>query len=272
MIPKIDMGAYMKRFFLTTLAIAALAGPATAADMAIKAPPAPVFRPACAQFAGGYLGGQVGGAFYDHDWRDLDAWTQEVDSGNILPTNTRSTKWGAAGGATLGWNWQTNCTVFSVEADYSWTSLNASSFITDGAFPVLDDSVSITSKLSGFGTVRTRAGVVVDNVLIYVTGGLAFADFKRTFTLNQDNGTTVETFASNRWRWGLAVGAGTEWAFNSNWSIKSEFLYLAFQKDNQTFVSNFFDTGDQKRFESHDSVWVSRIGLNYRWGGTPTRF
>src|SRR4051794_26691523 len=51
----LDRGVYMKRFFQTPLAIAAWAGPATAADMAIKAPPAPVFRPACAQFAGGYL-------------------------------------------------------------------------------------------------------------------------------------------------------------------------------------------------------------------------
>jgi outer membrane immunogenic protein len=259
----------MKKLLLATSAIVALVtvAPASAADLRVPVKAAPVYRPACAQFGGVYLGAQVGGAYYVHDWQDRDAWTQEVDSDNDLPANTRNTKWGAAGGLTAGWNWQNNCAVFGIEADYSWTSLTASAFISDGAIP-LDESVSISSKLRGFGTLRARTGVVVDNVLLYVTGGLAFANFDRTWTLSQNAGETVETFAYDRWRWGLAVGAGAEWAlFGSNWSIKSEFLYMAFQKDERSFVSAFFDAGDTKRFESNDSVWVSRIGINYRWGG-----
>ena len=87
--------------------------------------------------------------------------------------------------------------------------------------------------------------------------------------LFNDNGDGTELFSQKRWRWGGVVGVGTEWAINNNWSLKSEFLYMAFERDEVNFVSPVHNPGVNQRFESQDSVWVSRIGLNYRFGGGP---
>ncbi len=259
----------MKKLFLATTALAALAvfGPAEAADLSrpvVKA--APVYRPACAQFGGFWLGAQAGWAKYDHQWSDKDAWAGSVD--DDLVGDRRNTKGGFAGGVGGGYNWQSGCTVFGVSVDYNWSSINASNTYTDGE-GALTDTLTVSSKLQGFGTAQARTGIVVDNLLLYVTGGLAFARFNREWTLFDDGNGVTEIFSQKRWRWGGVVGVGTEWAINDNWSLKSEFLYMAFERDEVNFVSPVHNPGVNQRFESQDSVWVSRIGLNYRFGGAP---
>ena len=42
---------------------------------------------------------------------------------------------------------------------------------------------------------------------------------------------------------------------------------MRFSKDEVAFTSAFFDEGDVKNFTSLDSIWTSRIGLTYRFGG-----
>jgi outer membrane immunogenic protein len=257
------MGVCMKRFFLTTITIAALAGPATAADMAVKAP-VPVSRPACAQFGGFYLGGHGGGTYYDHRFNDLDnvGYNGLTDIDNFGGFTNSELGWHA--GAQAGWNWQTCCTVFGVQVDWSWSNAKNSSFHTDND---PDSSISMNSKMQWFGTARTRTGIVVDNLLLYVSGGFAFANFKRDMVFNVSD--TVDTFSQSRTRVGLAVGAGTEWAFTPNWSLVGEFIYMGFKKDESTFdctPCNVVPDGPF-RFRFVDSVWVSRIGLNYRFGG-----
>jgi outer membrane immunogenic protein len=257
----------MKKILLaTTAALTLAAGSAGAADLArpvYKAAPPP--PPACAQFGGFYVGGQVGYAKYDHSWSDKDAWAGAVD--DDLVGDRRNSKGGVAGGLGGGYNWQSGCTVFGVSVDYNWSSINAANIYTDGELPAPTDTLTVSSKLQGFGTLQARTGIVVDNLLLYVTGGLAFANFNREWTLFNDGNGLTEVFSQRRWRWGGVVGVGTEWAINQNWSIKSEFLYMAFERDEVNFLSVIHNPGVNQRFESQDSVWVSRIGVNYRFGG-----
>jgi hypothetical protein len=51
--------------------------------------------------------------------------------------------------------------------------------------------------------------------------------------------------------------------------VKSEVLYMRFQSDNTQVigVAPAGATGVSYRLGSQDSVWITRIGLNYRWGG-----
>ena len=66
------------------------------------------------------------------------------------------------------------------------------------------------------------------------------------------------------------MGVGTEWAMWGNWSLQSEVLYARFEKDETSFTCAVFcGTPESKRFDHHDSVWISKIGLNYRFGGAP---
>jgi outer membrane immunogenic protein len=258
----------MKRSFVAgvVLATSVLTGSAMAADMPTKAPPAA--RAACAHFGGFYVGGQAGVANYSNTFNDLDSFgVFQIDP--FLPQDVSHTGRGALAGAQAGYNWQSGCTVFGIESDWAWTGAKASTVLSDGGGfpPESTDHITPTSKLRWFGTTRIRTGVVVDNLLLYVTGGLAYANFKRDVLFFDDTGPKQETFSSNRTRFGWTAGAGTEWAINANWSLKSEFLYMAFQKDETTFTSQIISgVGTQFRLKNEDSVWVGRIGLNYRFG------
>ena len=82
---------------------------------------------------------------------------------------------------------------------------------------------------------------MVDSLLLYVTGGLAWADFNRNHTYFFEGipgvvGPFSQTFNSSKTRLGFAVGAGTEWALNANWSVVSEILYMGFEKDNRSYA------------------------------------
>jgi outer membrane immunogenic protein len=264
----------MKKLLLASVAVFAFTtGSASAADVApvYKAPP-PV-RPACAQFGGFYVGGLLGYGYYDHRFKDRDGLGANVDTG--LPGQIDAQARGWNGGIEGGYNWQRGCTVFGVEADWSWTSLNANEFVLDGDQVAggITDSVTVSSRLRSFGTFRLRTGIVVDDVFVYVTGGIAGGRFNRTWTFFQDGGPTAVVFAQDSTRWGWTAGVGTEWALPwfRNWSLKSEFLYMRFNQDRAFASGNaaigIGNTGVAYRLDSEDSMWVTRIGINYRFGG-----
>jgi outer membrane immunogenic protein len=260
----------MKKFLLATAAVFALAtNSSIAADLSrpvYKA--APVAPPACAQFGGFYVGANAGWAYHDHTWNDRDAWSSE-NSDDLQRSNVRTDKTGFIGGVQGGYNWQTGCTVFGIQADYNWASVKSSAYETDGDVGVNLDSLLIETRLRGIGTVKARTGVVVDNLLLYVTGGLAYGNFRRTATQTDLNAPATEIFESSKTKWGWTAGFGTEWAINQNWSIQSEVLYARFEKDEVSFTCTVFCANESKRFEYHDSVWSTKIGLNYRFGGAP---
>ena len=257
---------------LATAGLVALGTAAPAADLApaYKAPP-PVARPACAQFGGFYIGGHVGGVTHDWTWNDRNAWAKnEADVG--LPGSVSSTKSGVTGGVQGGYNWQSRCTVFGVEADWSWAGLKRDKLNTDGQPGAALDQLLVSTELKWYGTLRTRAGVVVDNLLIYVTGGLAYARIDHTAALTNFIGAafTTETFSDSRTRWGWTAGFGTEWAMFGNWSLKSEALYVRFAERDSVFNSGFAVLNGNpatKSFDYQDSLWITRIGINYRFGG-----
>jgi outer membrane immunogenic protein len=262
----------MKKLFLATTAVVALAATsAGAADLAVKARPMPPPPPACAQFGGFYVGGFVGAGYYDHRWNDRDAWTSEL-SDDLQRGNVNAQKTGFIGGVQGGYNWQTNCTVFGFQIDYGWSSINASITDTDSDLGIDTDTLTVSSRLKGLGTARFRTGVVVDNLMLYVTGGVAFAHLRRSASQIDLNTPGTETFESNKNKWGAVLGVGTEWALWSNWSIQSEVLYAWLEKDEVSFTCAAVitcgpATPEPKRFEHHDSVWIAKIGLNYRFGG-----
>ena len=55
-----------------------------------------------------------------------------------------------------------------------------------------------------------------------------------------------------------------QWAINNNWSLKSETLYIKFNERRRRSSAG----GPQNvTVLSNDSLIVSRVGLNYRFGG-----
>jgi outer membrane immunogenic protein len=260
----------MKKLFLASVAaiVTFVGGAATAADLPRKGPvAAPIVRPECAQFGGFYIGGNVGWGFYDHTFNDRDHLGATIDDG--LPASISGNDGGVNAGIQAGYNWQRGCTVFGVEADWSWANNKFSEFQLDGdqAPGGITDSVNVESRLRWFGTARTRAGLVVDDVLLYVTGGLAFAKFDRTWTFFQDGGPSTAVFSSDKTRLGWTAGVGAEWQFAPHWSLKSEVLYMRFETNDVTVTGNGIigALGTPYRLDSTDSMWVTRAGVNYRF-------
>ena len=114
----------------------------------------------------------------------------------------------------------------------------------------------ITSSLNNYGTLRTRTGLVIDNLLLYVTGGLAWAtiDFNG---IDPDQGA----FSFSNTRWGWTAGVGTEFLLGRNWTFKSEILYINFDDKTHSFTAD----GDRFSFQTQDDVWVARAGINYKF-------
>jgi outer membrane immunogenic protein len=258
----------MKKLLLAGFAAATVvvAAPAVSADLPAKAAGPAMVRSAsaCAQFGGGYIGVVGGSTYYDHKFNDLDNFGYVVvDIDNFGGFSNTDFGWHVGAGG--GWNWQRGCTVFGVHADWSWTNAKTSSFHTD-----LDPDVNITmtSRMKWFATARTRTGIVVDNLLLYVTGGLAVAQFDRSNFYNDDGDTLL--VGTNRTRIGWVAGVGTEWQISPNWTLGGEFLYMGFEKQDVTFTCTgaICDTeGQPFRYRFNDAAWISRVSLNYRWGG-----
>jgi len=106
---------------------------------------------------------------------------------------------------------------------------------------------------------------VLDNLLLYVTGGIAAA---RTSTNWYHTDLPVVRNATfTDWRWGWTAGVGTEWAFGNGFSLKTEVLYVNLVE--RDYQAQFFTPppAAPSRWSHNDSMWVSRIGLNYRFGG-----
>ena len=253
----------MKKFFLATAAIVMLSAgvPAFAADMAVKAvrPLAPPC--AAARFAGGYVGINGGGVVWTANRTDQDEVL--VDSASYVQK-----KWGGVIGGQIGYNWATCHTVWGIELDGDWSSTKVSTqLIPNTSF----FNANITSRFDGLVTARTRAGLVFDNMLLYVTGGLAAGHFRTTYT-SQFLGIPGLVAAgplgladNNQWRWGLVAGFGAEWAWTDRVSIRSEVLYVDFPDRERRFQFSSVPV-TFANFTESDSMWISRIGLNVKLG------
>jgi outer membrane immunogenic protein len=236
----------MKKFLLAGAALAALAAPATAADMAARAPIYTKAPPMAAVYnwTGCYLGGEGGGAWGRS--RDYGAV-----SGNAF-TNSFNLS-GAIAGGTLGCNYQVSSVVLGVEGDISWTNKSGSG--TD----ILVPTTTNTTSEKWLDTVRGRVGFAWDRVLLFATGGGAFSNV----SFSACNSVTGLCDSGSQNRSGWTVGGGLEWAFADNWSAKFEYLHVDLGTGNlgaaPTFAARNIPVTDD----------LVRVGVNYRinWGG-----
>jgi outer membrane immunogenic protein len=124
----------MKKLLLTTVALMAfgLTAPASAADMAVKAPPPPVVPPVY-NWTGFYIGAHVGGAWTDTNWFYPCSATNLLIASpcNLAQGGHSASSWLAGG--QVGFNYQVGRFVWGVEADFSATRMEGRNL--DAAFP-----------------------------------------------------------------------------------------------------------------------------------------
>ena len=187
--------------------------------------------------------------------------TSNQDDHDFFAAGMTASDRGFSGGVQVGVNFQPSChTLFGIEADWSWSGLDATSRFVPNLAGI---DIHATTSLNSFGTLRTRSGLVLDNLLLYVTGGLAWADIDVRHRLLAPPINDNVSFSDTRWGW--TAGLGTEWALGANVSLKSEVLYMNFGESDNTYTSAA--AGNPRRnITTDNSIWVSRVGLNIKFG------
>jgi outer membrane immunogenic protein len=252
---------------ISALLIATPLSIASAADMALKAPPPP---PAPVNsWTGCYLGINGGGA-WAKDGNTLVNFTSDgYDLGPNFHNNTASS---FVGGFQGGCNYQAASWVLGVEGDFDWTSLKHSNsgILLAGGIPFGVSLTSTNDDLKWLASARARLGYAFGNFMPYVTGGAAWSDttFNGFVTNNLlAPGTGPGPYSANQIRSGYVVGGGIEYMATHNWLLRAEYLYYGF--GGETFVganNPSFVPGAAGVFSySRENISVLRAGLSYKF-------
>jgi outer membrane immunogenic protein len=203
-----------KILFVTAVALLAGAtGPVFAADLPAPAPAAPPPPPPL-NWTGIYVGGQVGLDWGQTDWDRFNA-ANTVFIANESPTAYANK--GVIGGGHVGYNYQVDQFVFGVEGDVEGTNYFGSGQSNANTW-------ANTTRVDVEASFRARAGVAFDPLLIYLTGGGAYADFH-----NQAQFPAGTFYAGDSYdRLGWTAGIGVDYAIDANWSVRTEYRFTDF--------------------------------------------
>jgi outer membrane immunogenic protein len=193
--------------------IAAVSGTASAADLAVKAPPmaAPVYL---SDWAGFYIGINGGGG-WGHTSFDFFTGDNTTTSGGVF-------------GGHAGYNWQYGSVVAGLEADF------------DGADIKKTDAFGVEQKTNQLASARARLGYVFfPSLLAYGTAGAGWGHTEINVP-----GTTVD--AINQFGW--VAGAGLEYKLVDHVLLRAEYLHYDFGKTTLPNIGdNFKETVDVVR-------------------------
>ncbi len=240
----------MKKLLAAAVAAAALsAAPALAIDMPVKAPvykaaPAPMFN-----WTGFYVGGHVG-----YGW----AFPEITESTTGTPVGNPPRPRGILGGAQLGYNWQAGNWVYGLESDITWSRVAGSSICV-----VPGGTLNCRGEPDLYSTVTGRIGYAADRSLYYVKGGAAWmSEGFRHLSITIPTCVGTPCTGSNS-TWGWTIGAGGEYAFAPNWTLRLEYDFLDFGNKEHVTVTNGVSADN---FELTRTFHLIKLGLNYKFG------
>jgi outer membrane immunogenic protein len=264
-----------RQLSLTILALGFL-GTAAWADGMVQ----PAAAPCCeAPFAGAYIGAAVGYARQHVEVTNLESGAPAA--GLTFKDDDSSFTFGGY----VGYNWQRCCSpfVFGIETDFNWLNTEPTAFDREppgaGGFA---ETTSLESNINWFGTLRGRLGYVVhDHLLLYATGGLAYANVDHTLSddcvgcgdpdiavipgdfapINQSNDQT---------KVGWTLGGGAELLHDTHWVLRAEALYVDLGSETHTYTvqgnpPNFPGLVATSRARWEDDFWVARLGIAYKF-------
>jgi outer membrane immunogenic protein len=159
-------------------------------------------------------------------------------------------------GGTAGCNLQSSGGfVLGVESDLSW--MDKSGRGHDIAANGFNPLFTSRTREDWLETTRLRLGWAVGPVLVYGTGGAAFANAEASAA-----GPGFPSISQEKWRIGLVYGGGVEWAVAPNWTTKLEYLHIDFE--NQQYFTpppaGFVNRSGGVTLTDD----IVRIGLNYK--------
>ena len=243
----------MRKFLAAAVSFAAItvaAAPASAADMAVKAPP-PAPLPVIYNWSGFYIGGNGGWGQSRNCWDFLDA------AGVAFASGCRERSGGLVGGQ-IGYRWQASQWVFGLEAQGDWADLS------NQRVSLIDASLSTRTKTSAIGLFTGQIGYAWNASLFYVKGGAAVTDNRLSVI---DNAFGTELAAQSATRWGGVIGVGYEYGFTPNWSVGVEYDHLFMGHRNNSFTVADPRLAAFVNDRITQDVDMITLRFNYRFGG-----
>jgi outer membrane immunogenic protein len=235
----------VKKILIAAASLAIVSDSALAADLPEQAYKSPPVVAQVYNWTGVYVG--VNGGY---GWGTQDPL---IVFSNRFDRTSFDINGGMIGG-TVGAQIQQGYVVLGLEGDLDWANIKGSGISNPSILGIgRGITLNTTTNVSAVGTARLRAGVAMDNLLFYVTGGVAFER-------SSANGTSIAgapcgtlgvfpNCSASSLRPGLAAGLGFEYGFAHNWSAKLEYLYV------ETLGSGV----------STDHIDNIRAGINYRF-------
>jgi outer membrane immunogenic protein len=247
----------MRKLFHAAAALSVLLATsmtANAADVYARpsAPPPympPAYVPPVFTWTGFYVGGNLGAA-----WAHRDV----TDSLLGVNFNNGNNDGVFMGGVQLGYNWQIGYGVFGFEAEFDGVANNNNNgtVIIPAVGPI-----QVTANNRWITTVAARFGVTNGYWLFYgkAGGGWVGTDDFTVTNLATGSSATISNNNSNNGGW--LLGAGIEWAFLPNWSLKLEYDYLGL--DSRTLVVPAGSFAGDTFTQSNRNVQMLKVGVNY---------
>ncbi len=207
----------------------------------------------------GFYAGLNIGAAKNNSWYAIDPPGLAASGGFDNPAFT-------AGGQ-AGYNYQAGNWVFGLETDFNYNSTDDSRAGIIGAlgtgapvglppgFPC-----TVSQQIDYFGTLRGRLGYTpADRLLLYVTGGFAYGYVSSRTNVSVESITY--SGSSSGMQPGWTIGAGGEYAFTNNWSVRLEYLYIDLGSTSYSFAGYPYSYTTTLDTAQH----VIRVGLNYKF-------
>jgi outer membrane immunogenic protein len=246
----------MRKLFLTSAAVLAFsAGAAFASDLPTHKgpPPAPIAPPfSWTGFSIGIEGGFGSGGENDNL------------SSVPLPTVPTGDSFGVSGpigGIDAGYDQQFNSFVIGVVADIEASDIHGgTSFnVTPCSGGPCVGSLSMHNTWQS--SLRARAGVAFDRLLIYGTGGLAIADDQENSYYNHSGTTWLGSQTDTLYGW--TVGVGAEYAITDHWTTSAELRYASFSDGNYSITRQ--PSGPTHNYKAGFDETLMQIGLGYKF-------
>lgn len=162
---------------------------ATAATAALAVAPANA-----GDFAGGYLGAQLGYSYGDFNLDNAVGTITDFDSDSVI------------GGISAGYLWSVgNGWYVGPEFQYDWANIT-----------ITDSTNGQTAKFDKIARLNLVGGYEMGNGMLYGTLGYAYTDLSGVGDFFDGS--------SN----GYAIGFGYDWWVDDNWTVGGEYLYQKF--------------------------------------------
>ncbi len=196
------------------------------------------------------------GAYVDGSWLNSNSSAVNNATGAPFPaTGGNSSQWG--GGVQLGFDYMLpSRVVLGVAADMSSGGTKTAT-MSDISGISANQTTAFDSE-----TIRGRIGYAADNILFYVTGGLAWSNdqFVRTqLTGTLNNATAGADEAVNKGLLGWTAGGGIAYAFAQNWNVFAEYRYTSFGTSMLSLPLSQLTTN------STINQSVLQLGVNYKF-------